>query len=79
MYIIFVKVLSLTFNPTNQWFFNAKKCRFEELLVLSNPGMTEENASVTLVYVDVPTQQNMWVMCVALMFIYVENAIHYWW
>ncbi|XP_020208590.1 putative ubiquitin-like-specific protease 1B isoform X2 [Cajanus cajan] len=37
---------------------DATKRRFEELLVLMSPGLTEENASVTLVYVDVPRQKN---------------------
>jgi len=42
-----------------QLFFNSKKRRFEELLVLMDPGSTKENASITLVYADVPRQQNM--------------------
>ncbi|XP_027364165.1 putative ubiquitin-like-specific protease 1B [Abrus precatorius] len=37
---------------------NATKLRFEELLILMNPGLTKENASITLVHVDVPMQQN---------------------
>ncbi|KAH1191185.1 hypothetical protein GmHk_20G058536 [Glycine max] len=61
IYISFIKLLSLTFlsDPTNQWFFYAKKRRFEELLVLMNPGLTKENASITLLRVDVPRQQNI--------------------
>lgn len=47
------------FSTSKKNLDDATKCRFEELLVLSNPGMTEENTSVTLVYVDVPTQQNI--------------------
>ena len=61
IYISFIKLLSRTVlsDPTNQWFFYAKKRRFEELLVLMNPGLTKENASITLLRVDVPRQQNM--------------------
>lgn len=46
-------------GPTYQRFFNLKKRRFEELLVLMNPGSTKENVSITLVYADVPRQKNM--------------------
>ncbi|TKY51321.1 putative ubiquitin-specific protease 1B [Spatholobus suberectus] len=38
---------------------DATKRRFEELLVLMNPGLTKDNASITLVYADVPKQQNI--------------------
>ncbi|XP_014627788.1 uncharacterized protein [Glycine max] len=38
---------------------DAMKRRFEELLVLMNPGLTKENASITLLRVDVPRQQNI--------------------
>ncbi|KAK8467516.1 hypothetical protein PHAVU_007G072700 [Phaseolus vulgaris] len=38
---------------------DATKRRFEELLVLMDPGSTKENASITLVYADVPRQQNI--------------------
>ncbi|KAK7343699.1 hypothetical protein VNO77_12651 [Canavalia gladiata] len=37
---------------------DATKLRFQELLVLMYPGFTKENASITLVNVDVPLQQN---------------------
>ncbi|KAL5139694.1 hypothetical protein HKD37_10G029530 [Glycine soja] len=43
----------------NQWYFYAKKHRFKELLVLMNPGLTKESASITLLHVDVPRQQNI--------------------
>ncbi|XP_022641320.1 uncharacterized protein LOC106771233 isoform X2 [Vigna radiata var. radiata] len=46
-------------GPTYQRFFNLKKRRFEELLVLMNPGSTKENVSITLVYADVPRQKNI--------------------
>ncbi|KAL2995520.1 hypothetical protein AAZX31_10G220600 [Glycine max] len=35
------------------------KHRFKELLVLMNPGLTKESASITLLHVDVPRQQNI--------------------
>ncbi|MED6122972.1 hypothetical protein PIB30_044883 [Stylosanthes scabra] len=38
---------------------NATKLRFEELLVLLYPNLTKENATITLVYVDVPMQSNI--------------------
>ncbi|XP_061364469.1 putative ubiquitin-like-specific protease 1B isoform X4 [Gastrolobium bilobum] len=37
---------------------DATKLRFEELLVLKNPSLTQENASITLLHVDVPMQPN---------------------
>ncbi|KAG5152769.1 hypothetical protein JHK84_029241 [Glycine max] len=66
------------FSTSKKNLDDAMKHRFKELLVLMNPGLTKESASITLLHVDVPRQQNMWVVCVALMFIYVENSIHFW-
>lgn len=36
-----------------------------------NPSLTKENASITLVHVDVPIQRNMWVVCGSNVFLYV--------
>ncbi|XP_027935603.1 putative ubiquitin-like-specific protease 1B isoform X1 [Vigna unguiculata] len=47
------------FSTSKKNLDDATKRRFEELLVLMNPGSTKENVSITLVYADVPRQKNI--------------------
>ncbi|RZB88735.1 hypothetical protein D0Y65_027907 [Glycine soja] len=47
------------FSTSKKNLDDAMKHRFKELLVLMNPGLTKESASITLLHVDVPRQQNI--------------------